>query len=60
MLILEASAEGKIIVALSDDSEIEIVITEFDDNKPMISISYSSQTLIFKPKKNTSTSILDL
>lgn len=46
MLVLEASGDGKIIVALSDDSEIEITITELEVNRFTIEICIDAQVSI--------------
>ena len=45
MLILEANGDGKIIVALSDDSEIEITITELEVNRFTIEICIDAQVM---------------
>lgn len=39
MMVLEASGDGTIVVALDDDSEIEITIIELEGNKAQVVIS---------------------
>jgi len=38
MIVLQGSADAPIIIALDDDSEIEITIVEVEGNRPQIII----------------------
>jgi len=50
MLVLEANGDGSILIALSDDSEIEIAIIELEESKPQIIISSNeSLSIVQRP-----------
>lgn len=48
MLILEANGDGRIIVALSDNSEIEITITELEGSKSNVVVCASNKVSIVR------------
>ena len=52
MMILEANSDGKITVALSDGSEVEIKVNELKDEKSKIVIRYNHQKFSYKFHNN--------
>ena len=53
MMILEANSDGKITVALSDGSEVEIKIKESRVNKSKVFVRYNYKEFICELNSNS-------